>query len=247
MKYLLFSVILFALFFISSAYRTPTTPDPEEFAAKFIALIKKKDKQAFIDSYSMKGSDMKWLMDQIYNIPYVDSTAKANYASNFSDTSRLQHDNKRVEESYNKIMEWIQNENINVEDLEYVQLDYELRFGPHRAFYALDDSQLYVKHKDKFYCFRLDDSAYINGRWIAGKVKEISPRDQYLNEEYSGNEYAGADSTATVVVMETSPEEKFEPDSTALEPELTKKQQKLERKIQAQQKKLWKLLDEKYK
>jgi len=249
MKYLLFSVTLFTLFFISSSYRNSQPPNPEEFAKGLVELLKKNEKPTYLKAYLMNTSDLNWIVNQMNSSPFITNEEKENFVKNFGDTTELNRMNGSLERGYSEFEEWVQQENINLNDLEYVQFDYELKYKHRTPFYILDDSELFVKHKDQYYRIRIDESAFINGRWVSGRIKGVDKSDQYLHDEYYGyNEYYGADTTA-VAVTEAPPEEEYQIDSVAVidEQVLTKKQQKLEKKIDAQQKKLWKLIDQRYK
>jgi len=249
------SLLIFALFltFPMLSFQHTSAPDPEDFAKKLLELIRKNNKEEYLKSFSITYQDVLYMRNIVENDVHVSPEEKAEWSRKLEDTTKLTNINEALNEGYNQVMEWVRKESINLNELEYVRMYYKMDYEQRGHVHVLERVLLFVKFKEKYYCLGVSQVAYLNGRWAFGEIREINEYDQYL--EYAEGGYGnnaddydsyGLDSTSVDTAM-AAPDEYYEIDSAAAEPVLTKKQQKLEKKIAAQQKKLCKLLDEKYK
>jgi len=259
MKNLLLSVLaLSTILIISSSFMNEEMPNPEDYAKKLVETLRKNDKQEYLKAFEFTTKDYHWLHDRMQNDAHVSDENRNEWNRKFSDTTEILDDmNRMLNNSYDEISEWVKAENINLNELQYQRIYYELEYEQRITIHIIDESIVVVKHKEKYYGISVRDAGYVNGRWVLGRISSISEYDQYFESVYGGygNSYdyesvdtamaAPADTvaiSADAIVDSAYAMPMYEENSM-----LTKKQLKLKAKIAKKEKELFKLYDDLYK
>lgn len=230
----------FTYFFFSSSI-SETLPEPTVYSKKLIDVIKQNNQDAYVQAFKITDADLEWLKKTSLANLYLSENEKLLIEEEIGNSAELKTKLKeRLNRNYQKIQDWIQQDSIDVNNIEYLAFYYDLEFKRPSPFYVLDDAELFIKHGTKFYKMSLDDIIFINNQWKYGEINGIYEVDEYLNfisnndyDDYSG--YA-VDSVAVAAVVDTAfvaYDYYAEPYYPNLTEKQTKKAEKIQKKIDA--------------
>lgn len=243
-KILLFLISACSLLLTATSFKHGRVPDPEDYARSFVDVLRKKDRELYLNTFALTTSDLAWLSKIINANPYMTEGGKQSWNSRIGDSVLfIQNIREDLGRNYNHIERWCKEDTIDLSQLEYATCYFELEYDPKEPFYICEDLMICVKYKDKYFAFSIDEAVYVNGRWTYGEVDGISERNQYWKyvSETNYTEYSiSVDSAAAPAYYE----EAVPVEAPAAEMVLNKKQQKIQKKINAENAKLDKLFQQ---
>jgi hypothetical protein len=229
--------------FIFSSLVSVAPPDPTVFSKLFVETIKKNNQDLYIKTFEMSDADFDWLLKTCLANPYLSEEKKADFQQEFSDVANIRNKtNEQLAKNFSIIEQWIKDDTININNIEFVDFYYELEYKRRSPFYILDNADLFIKHGTKYYKINMDDVAFVNNQWKYGEIDGIQEVDQNLNYIYRYDDYSYATTDSAAVAYDTTVayaadtayavEPAYEEDYYGYEPELTEKQSKKAAKIQ---------------
>lgn len=225
-------------------------PNPEDYTKLFLEVIRKNDRQLYLNTFSVNKDDIGWMYMGLANNPFSTPEDKQYLNLKLTDSSEfIRNTNNELNEGYDNLVNWKETNQIELSQVEYLTVDYEIAHDPKKPFYLCEDLNIYVKYQDKYFRIAIDEAIYLNGKWRHGKIVDISESDQYLMriKKYDSEEAYDVDSM--VAYADTG---SVYADTAAVAPagydgysrEMTKKQQKIQNKIDALHKKEYELYEE---
>jgi len=187
---------------IFSSSVSTVLPDPQLYSKKLIEAIKKNDSVFFIQTFEVTDADLDMLAKTSLASPYLSEREKERIQEELSGRVELKAKlREQLKESFIKIQDWLLEDSININNIEFVDFYYEIEIKKRSPLYVIDNGELFIKHGTKFYKIRVDHVAYINNQWKYGEVDGIDEVDEHLNYisnyAYDDSEYA-VDTSAIV-------------------------------------------------
>lgn len=233
------------LFSISFCTMAADLPDPEVLAKQYLKDLCTLNEQDFTRKYMLTQVDAE---DFIKSLKKVYSETNNNLDEIFSDSLAAGSEvHSLVVKSYKAFKEWQHDNKIDSSKLRYHSCEFKLEQRRKMPYYMLDDIQIYFSYDTVKYVLSCDDFLYIKAKWVAGDFNDIYKVDQYFNVVYSdSNEYVAAD---TVVVSAGYVEEGNYYKGTEqgfTVKAATKKQLKIQKKIDAYNRKIQALYNKQF-
>lgn len=213
-------------------------PDPELLAKQYLKGLCTLNEQDFTRKYMLTQLDA---VDFIKNLtkPYTDVNEEP--SEEFSDSLAIRSEvHSLVVKSYRAFKEWQHENKIDSSKIKYNSCEFELEKKRKIPYYSLKDMQIYFSYDTINYSFSCDDFLYLKTKWISGDSDGIHKVDKYFNPIYDEYDYSDEVAVDTAVAYDYSEEiQSYESSEDVYESEpLTKKQLKIQKKIDAYNRKI---------
>lgn len=228
------------LFIFSLSSFASDLPDPELLAKQYLKDLCTLNEQDFVRKYMLTQSDVEIFIKDL-NKTYTSYNYEPN--EKLSDSLAIRSKvHSMVVRSYRDFKEWQHENKIDSSKIKYISCEFELEKKRKIPYYSTDDINIYFSCDTTNYGFSVDDFVYLKTKWVGGDLDYINKVDKYLNTIYDDEyQYADAVVADTVAVVAYEEGEYYESESVAEvydEQLLTKKQLKVQKKIDAYYRKI---------
>jgi hypothetical protein len=234
--FLIFSISIFA----------SDLPDPEILAKQYLKDLCTLNEQDFTRKYMLTQVDADNLIKDL-NKTYASYNDESN--EKLSDSLAIRSEvHSLVLESYRSFKEWQHENEIDSSKLKYISCEFEFEKKRKIPYYGMNELKIYFSCDTTNYALSCDDFLYLKTKWVGGDFDDIYKVDNHLNTIYYDDyAYDIADTAAVAVDYEDG--EYYEGASVQevydVEP-LTKKQLKIQKKIDAYNRKIYALYKKQY-
>ncbi|MFN8417079.1 MAG: hypothetical protein U0U66_12175 [Cytophagaceae bacterium] len=203
--------------------------DPNKIAKEYFNDIISKDENTFVSKYMLSQADFIYLMNQHVK----NNDLELDMSDSLSIRSSVYKD---VLQSYRDFKSVIEASSVPINTYEYLTCFYELEYE-NKDFRLLmfDELAIHFKSDTNYYAMHIDDLVFVNNHWVGGEFRKIVKTDSNYREIYYdgiyGDEYVAFD-TAAVATYD------YDYVDTAVDTIPTKKQQKIQKKIDAYYRKI---------
>ena len=227
------------LFFIVLSARASDLPDPELLAKQYLKDLCTLNEQDFTRKYMLTQLDAEDFMKNMTKA-YIESGEKPREI--FSDSLAIRSEvHSLVVKSYRAFKEWQHENNIDSSKIKYHSCEFELEKKHIFPYYSLEDMEIYFSYDTINYSFSCDDFLYLKTRWICGDANGIQQVDKYFNPIYDVYDF-----NSDVTVVDTAVAYDYVEGSDYYESTEgnyadeapTKKQLKIQKKIDAYNRKI---------
>ena len=233
-----FKNVIAALFvLISFSTFASELPDPEVLAKQYLKDLCTLNEQNFTRKYMLTQLDAE---DFIKNINKASIEANENLSDDLSDSLAIRSQvHSLVVKSYRSFKEWQHENKIDSSKIKYHSCEFELEKKHRLPYYAVKDIQVYFSCDTMNYVFSCDDFIYLKIKWIGGDFDDIHKVDKYFNTIYDDYDYADAVDTAVVSASYVEDGNYYEGTEEGYNVQVaTKKQLKIQKKIDAYNRKI---------
>ena len=228
--------IVFFMFFFSTFAQE--LPNPEVLAKQYLKDLCTLNEQDFTRKYMLTQWDAEDFMKNMTKA-YIESGETPSKI--FSDSLALRSEiHSLVVKSYKAFKEWQHENNIDSSNLKYHSCEFELKKRRKVFYYVLEELSINVSCDTVNYVFSCEDFVYLKTKWIGGDFDNAQKADQYFNTIYEEYDYASEAVVDTAVAYDYAEEaEYYESTEEVYEAQpLTKKQLKIQKKIDAYNRKI---------
>jgi hypothetical protein len=223
------------LFFIVLSARASDLPDPELLAKQYLKDLCTLNEQDFTRKYMLTQLDAEDFMKNL-NKAYTDVNEEP--SEEFSDSLAIRSQiHSLVVKSYRAFKVWQHENNIDSSKIKYNSCEFELEKRRKIPYYSSNDMQIYFSYDTINYSFSCDDFLYLKTKWIGGDSEGIHKVDKYFNEIYNDYDYEYTSDT-TVVVSDYEEENYESTEGNYADEAPTKKQLKIQKKIDVYNRKI---------
>lgn len=223
------------LFFIVLSARASDLPDPELLAKQYLKDLCTLNEQDFTRKYMLTQLDA---VDFIKNLNKAYTDVNEEPSEEFSDSLAIRSQvHSLVVKSYREFKVWQHENNIDSSKIKYNSCEFELEKRRKIPYYSSNDMQIYFSYDTINYSFSCDDFLYLKTKWIGGDSEGIHKVDKYFNEIYNDYDYEYTSDT-TVVVSDYEEDYYESTEGNYAAETLTKKQLKIQKKIDVYNRKI---------
>lgn len=232
------TVIISTIFFaVSFSVSASDLPDPEVLAKQYLKDLCTLNEQDFTRKYMLTHADLEDFMESL-NKGYIESGERSREI--FSDSLVIRSEvHSLVVNSYRVFKEWQHENEIDSSKIKYHSCEFELEKRRKIPYYSLEDMRICFTYDTINYGFSCDDFLYLKTKWVGGDSDGIYKLDKYFKTVHD-YDYAGDISVDTVVAYEYVTEAVYD------EQPVTKKQLKIQKKIDAYNRKIDALYSKQY-
>ena len=224
-----------AMLLVSSSVFASDLPDPEILAKQYLRDLCTLNEQDFTRKYMLTQLDA---VDFIKNLNKAYTDVNEEPSEEFSDSLAIRSQvHSLVVKSYREFKVWQHENNIDSSKIKYNSCEFELEKRRKIPYYSSNDMQIYFSYDTINYSFSCDDFLYLKTKWIGGDSEGIHKVDKYFNEIYNDYDYEYTSDT-TVVVSDYEEENYESTEGNYAAETLTKKQLKIQKKIDVYNRKI---------
>jgi hypothetical protein len=218
--------------FVTSSISAADLPDPEVLAKQYLKDLCTLNEQDFARKYMLMQADADFFINEM-TVAYKKMNSEmpgGKLSDSLAMRSKVQ---KLVVRSYRAFKEWQHTNKIDSSKIIYHSCEFELEKKRDLPFYTTGNTKIYFTVDTLNYVIICDDFAFIKNKWFAGDLDDVRPLDKSFREinDYTENYDYSADTVAAVSYNEND----YPHDG---EPPLSKKQLKIQKKIDAYNRKI---------
>ncbi|WP_018341791.1 hypothetical protein [Cytophaga aurantiaca] len=243
------STILFAFSFSTFA---SDLPDPEVLAKQYLKDLCTLNEQDFTRKYMLTQADAETFINEMTK-SYLESNNKP--SEKFSDSLKIRSEvHSLVVKSYRQFKEWQHENKIDSSKIKYHSCEFELEKKRKVPYYGIDGMSIYFSYDTLKYAMGCDDFLFLKTKWVGGDFDGIDAVDKYLNKIYDdyatdtvavAYDYVETDyAVDTVAAVDYDYETVGEKNEYTGETPPTKKQLKIQKKIEGYNRKIEVLIEE---
>lgn len=229
--------VIVTIFFSISTFASDL-PDPEVLAKQYLKDLCTLNEQDFTRKYMLTQLDTEDFM-KVLNTAYIESGETP--SEMFSDSLAIRSEvHSLVVKSYRAFKDWQHEHDIDSSKIKYHSCEFKLEKKRKIPYYSLEDMQINFSCDTINYIFSCDDFLYLKTKWIGGDSDGISKADKYFNTLYDDYGYAMDAPADSAVAYDYSEEAEYYESTEEVydQQPATKKQLKIQKKIDAYNRKI---------
>jgi hypothetical protein len=202
--------------------------DPNSVALQYLNDLCTLDENKFVSKYMLTHEDFMFLYNSVNKPDFFELSDSLNLRSSVS---------QKVLESYRQFQTLAESVPSLKKSAQYLTCFYQLQYkNRYFKWLMFDDLAIHFKSDTTYYALYLDDLVYVNNRWIGGELNSFSKTDSSYQRIYSDNYDDLQVYPVDTVALATYD---YDEDVTTTTEEMpTKKQQKIQKKIDAYYRKI---------